>query len=158
QGPPRRHTLEPLLHRRDLELSKILQRASRTRAHAQLPRETAGRPRQSFRRAALQQSAIAGDLLYLRRRLLLPRNFCPGLPRFRQSDRDGLLPARHLLAGAATLERSLLSLVHRPLNFLSGRLTVLCHCAVSFHTAREASPSLPPAAAAGASKVFFPHD
>src|ERR1041384_2309223 len=78
----------------------------------------------------LRRRFLARGLLrrrFLRRRLLA-RHLAAFAPRLGQSDRDRLFLARHLLARAAALQRSLLPLVHRLLDFLASFLTVLrCH-------------------------------
>ena len=67
----------------------------------------------------------------LRRRLLrrafLGRHLAAFLARLGEADRDRLLLAGHLLAGAAALQRSLLALVHRLLDLVRRLLAIRCH-------------------------------
>src|SRR4051812_25868872 len=58
----------------------------------------------------------------------LRRNFLPFLGSPRQTNRDRLLPAGHLLSAPAALQRALLSLEHRMLDILRCALRFLRHC------------------------------
>jgi hypothetical protein len=88
-----------------------------------LPRGTSVR---SLPRArALLPLALGTGLSRSRRRLLRDLGSAPAS--FRQSDRDRLLPALHLLSRAPALERAVLVLVHRPFHFSLRRLPILGH-------------------------------
>src|SRR5262249_22455909 len=61
-------------------------------------------------------------------RRLPGRDLSSGSPRFRETDRDRLLPALHLLSGAARTERAALPLVHGLLDLLRRLSSVFtCH-------------------------------
>src|ERR1044072_7057392 len=79
----------------------------------------------------------AGRVIAMRSRLLLlrasttpraartRRHLAARAPRFGQPDRDRLLAAGHALVGTAAAQRAFLALVHRPLHFLLGLLSIL---------------------------------
>src|SRR5579871_6351788 len=59
--------------------------------------------------------------------LAFARHLAAGAPRFAEADRDGLFPARHLLARASRSQRAVLAFVHRPFDLLLRFLAVLRH-------------------------------
>src|SRR5215211_873769 len=70
---------------------------------------------------ALLRRGLAASLL----RRALARHLRALLARFAEPDRDRLLPARHLPATAAALQRALLAPAHRALDALARGLSVL---------------------------------
>jgi hypothetical protein len=75
-----------------------------------LPAETTAKERHDL--------CLAGAFLF-------SRNFRAGFTGFGESDRDGLLTARHLFAGTSAFECAVLSLAHHLGNF-STRARFLC--------------------------------